>query len=409
MTAPDTAPASLIRYRPFVQFWCARVAATVGLQMQAVAVGWQMYALTGSAFDLGLVGLAQFVPLFALMLVAGHIADRYDRRKVVAVANIFECSAAAMLALGTFGGWLTPGLIFAMVFVLGSARAFEHPSLQTLLPRIVAPSILPRAVAASSSAGQTAIIAGPALGGVLFAVSPTLVYAICAALFVTSAVLAATIPIAAAPAEREPVSFAAVFGGIAFIRRHPVVLGAISLDLFAVLLGGATALLPIFARDVFHAGPSALGMLRAAPAVGALTMALALAQWPLHRHVGRKMLIGVAVYGVATIVFALSTSIALSLIALATIGAADMVSVVIRQTVVQLQTPDAMRGRVYAVNSLFIGTSNQLGEFESGVTAAWFGTVPSVVIGGLGTLLIVAIWARVFPALARQDTFETKP
>jgi MFS family permease len=407
MTATEDPATNLLRHRPFVLFWCARMAATIGLQMQAVAVGWQIYELTGSAFDLGLVGFVQFVPVFALMLVAGHFADRYDRRKVVALANTCEGGAAAVLAIGTFGGWLTPGLIFAMVFVLGAARAFEHPSMQSLLPRIVAPQVLPRAVAAASSAGQMAVIAGPALGGVLYVVAPTLVYGLCAALFATAGMLAVTIRIATAPSEREPLNFTTLFGGIAFIRRNPIVLGAISLDLFAVLLGGATALLPIFARDIFAAGPGALGALRAAPALGALAMALALAQWPLRRRVGRIMLLSVAVYGVATIVFALSTSIARALIALAVIGASDMVSVVIRQTVVQLRTPDAMRGRVYAVNSLFIGTSNQLGEFESGVTAHWFGTVPSVVIGGLGTLLIVAIWVRVFPDLARYDNFET--
>jgi MFS family permease len=268
--------------------------------------------------------------------------------------------------------------------------------------------ILPRAVAGSASANQLATIVGPALGGIGYALSPTFVYAACCALFLAASILISLIRVARVAPKRERVTVAIFFAGISFIRRNPVVLGAISLDMFAVLLGGATALLPIYARDIFHTGPWGLGLLRAAPAAGALLMALALTRWPLRRRAGQKMFAAVAIFGVATLIFALSESLALSLAALVTLGAADMVSIVVRQTLVQLQTPDAMRGRVNAVNSLFIGTSNQLGEFESGVTAALFGTVASVVIGGAGTLLVVAIWMKAFPALLRVDRLASR-
>jgi MFS family permease len=277
---------------------------------------------------------------------------------------------------------------------------------QTLLPNIVVPKLLPRAVAASSSATQTAFIAGPALGGFLFLASPTVVYAVAGALWLAAGLMIVRVEIQGATTKRIPMNFEMLFGGIAFIRRNPIVLGAITLDLFAVLLGGAIALLPIFAKDIFQTGPWGLGLLRAAPAVGALTMAIVLARWPITRGVGRAMFAGVATFGVATVVFAVSRSFTLSMAALAVLGAADMVSIVIRQTLVQLHTPDEMRGRVYAVNSLFVGTSNQLGDFRAGLTAHWFGTVPSVLIGGIGTLLIVLIGTNVFRELYRADTYE---
>jgi MFS family permease len=406
MTPAGASTASLLTHRPFVYFWCARVASAFALQMQAVAVAWQIYELTGRAFDLGLVGLVQFVPAVAFVLVSGPLADRYDRRTISWLAQAAMGIAAATLAVANSGGWLAPALIFAMVFLIGAGRAFESPSVQTLLPNIVEPALLPRAVAASSSATQTAFIAGPALGGFLFLASPTVVYAAAGVLWLAACLLIVRVEVRTTAPSRPPVNFDMLFGGIAFIRRNPIVLGAITLDLFAVLLGGATALLPIFAKDIFGTGPWGLGLLRASPAIGALLMAIVLARWPITRRVGRAMFAGVATFGVATIVFAVSRSFALSMAALAVLGAADMVSIVIRQTLVQLHTPDEMRGRVYAVNSLFVGTSNQLGDFRSGVTAHWFGTVPSVLIGGIGTLLIVLAFANMFRELYRAETYE---
>jgi MFS family permease len=297
-------------------------------------------------------------------------------------------------------------VILAMVFVFGAARAFQQPTMQTLLPAIVPASLLSRAVAASSSSNQIATIVGPAIGGVLYAINPPLVYILCAVIYFGAAILTSLIKIERTPPRREPISFETVFAGIAFIRHHPVILGAISLDLFAVLLGGATALLPVFARDIFHTGPEGLGLLRLAPAIGALAISVLLARWPMHRRAGYIMFAAVACFGLATIVFGLSTSFPLTMVALAVLGAADMVSVVIRQTLIQLGTPDEMRGRVSAVNSLFIGTSNQLGEFESGLTAYWFGTIPAVLIGGIGTVLVVLAGMKIFPELARIDSVE---
>lgn len=385
------------------------MASTAALQMQVVGIGWQIYALTGSALDLGLVGLVQFLPAFLLILLIGHVADRYDRAMIVRIAQIAEGLAAAVLAIGTALNMLDRDGILALVFLLGTARAFEAPTLQALLPGLVPLPLFPRAVAGSASANQIASIAGPAIGGLIYIISPTLLYGACAALFFGASILISLIRTRRAVPPREPVNVKLLFAGIAYIRRNPIILGAISLDLFAVLLGGVTALLPIFARDIFSAGPLALGLLRAAPAVGALTMALALARWPLRARVGRKMFVAVAVFGAATIVFALSQSFLLSLTALFVLGAADMISVVVRVTLVQLETPDAMRGRVTAVNMLFVGTSNQLGEFESGVTAALFGAVGSVLIGGIGTLLIVALWARLFPQLLHADRLSNSP
>lgn len=396
------------QYRPFVLFWCARAAASLALQMQVVAVGWQVYEMTGSALALGLVGLAQFVPAFLLVLVAGAVADRYDRSRVVRLAQLIEGSAALMLAIGTFNGFLTRDMILALVFVLGAGRAFEAPTLQALLPRLVPLPVLPRAVAGSASANQTATIAGPALGGLLYLVSPTLVYALCAALFVGAAILISFIRVEQVAPRREKVEIAALFAGIDFIRKNPLILGATSLDMFAVLFAGATALLPIYAKDIFQVGPWGLGLMRAMPAAGALLMAIALARRPLRSKAGRKMFLAVALFGVATMIFAVSTSFPLSLAALFVIGAADMVSVVVRQTLVQLQTPDAMLGRVISVNALFVGTSNQLGEFESGVLAHFTGAVVAVFIGGAATLFVVALWMKLFPQLLNVNDLERR-
>ncbi|WP_119292798.1 MFS transporter [Azohydromonas sediminis] len=400
----DDSALALLRQPQFLRLWATRLAGTGGSQMLMVALGWQMYDLTGSAWDLGLVGLAQFVPALLLTLPAGHWADRHDRRRLVALALAVQAAVGLVLALGSWQQWVGRGLILALSVVLGAMRALQMPAQQALLPSVVLPRELARATALASSGLQAAIIAGPALGGALYAAGGAVtVYGTSAALFAVA--VACMVGLRPRPVERlrEAATWAKLMAGVHFIRGRPVMLGAISLDLFAVLLGGATALLPIFARDILDAGPTALGLLRAAPAVGALAMSVALAHRPLQRHVGRWLLAAVAVYGACMIVFGLSTSLVLSWLALAASGAADMVSVVIRQTLVQLETPEAMRGRVGAVNSVFIGASNQLGEFESGVTAAWWGPVASVVVGGASTLAVVGLWWRLFPSLVQRD------
>lgn len=407
-TAAVLSPMSVLRHRPFAFFWCARVLTTMARQMQAVAVGWLVYDLTHSALALGLVGLVQFVPTVLLALAVGHVADRYDRRLVLRVSQTVAGLAAATLALGSVGGWLTRDVIFVAIFVIGAARAFEAPTLHAIVPGLVPPELFSRAIALSASAHQTAVIVGPAIGGLIYLAGPTVAFATCSAFFILASVFVALIRIERPPAKREPLNIETLFAGVAFIRKHPALFGAISLDLFAMLLGGATALLPIYARDILMIGPWGLGLLRSAPAVGAISASVFLARHPLERRVGWIMFAAVASFGCATIVFAVSMSFWLSLAALAVLGASDSVSVVIRQSLVQLETPDGMRGRVSAVHSLFVGTSNTLGEFESGVTAAWFGTVPAVLIGGIGTLLVVLLWVRLFPELTRFKSLAAR-
>jgi MFS family permease len=397
---------SILRHKPFAFFWFARGFTSIAFQIQGVAVGWQVYALTGRAFYLGLVGLAQFLPMFLLTLAVGHVADRYDRRIIVRLCQIVEGLTAAALAFGSFSGWQSKESILAVVFIAGAARAFEAPTIHALVPGLVPALLIPRAVAWSASAQQTATILGPALGGLLYMAGPTAAYATASILFLTASSLVALIRIERTPPNREPVSLQSLFAGIVFIRNQPVILGAISLDLFAVLLGGATALLPVYARDILVTGPWGLGLLRSAPAVGALAMSILLARNTIERRIGRIMFGAVVIFGVATIVFAVSTSFVLSLGALVVLGAADVISVVIRSSLVQIKTPDEMRGRVNAVNSMFIGTSNQLGEFESGLTAALFGVVPAVLIGGVGTLVVVILWMRLFPQLVKIDSLK---
>ena len=410
MTA-TIAPQQLLRQSSFRLFWLASVFSTVALQMQIVAVGWQVYQLTHSAFDLGIVGLVQFIPSLFLVFVVGHVADRYDRRWVARLSIAVEAFAAGLLAAGSIGGWLSKEVIFAVVFIIGAARAFSKPTMSALLPALVPPSILSRAVAGSASASQVAVIVGPAVGGFLYVFGPATVYVSSCVLFLLCCVVLSLIRIdrAVAPVKRENATLRSVFAGIAYIRSKPAILGAISLDLFAVLLGGATALLPVYAQDILHTNSIGLGLLRSAPAVGALSVALFLAHHPLKGRVGRTMFIAVGIFGLATMVFGLSHWIVVSLLALAVLGASDMISVVVRSTFVQLETPDAMRGRVSAVNSVFIGTSNQLGEFESGLTAALFGTVPAVLIGGIGTLLVVLLWIRLFPQLYQLERLQAPP
>ncbi len=425
-TTHSTGRAQLREYHDYLRLLGARVTGGAANQMVMVALGWQMYDLTGSAWDLGLVGLAQFLPALLLTLPAGHLVDQHDRRVLLAGSLGLQCGVTLCLALACSEGWIGSRMILVLSIALGAARALQMPSQQALLPSLVPASLLPRAVAAASSSMQAAVIAGPALGGVLYALGPrvslllgqpvaqaganwgaAVVYAVSLALLL--AAVGAVLAIRHRPQERlrRAPGISQLTAGIRFIWQRPVVLGAISLDLFAVLLGGATALLPIFARDILHTGPEGLGMLRSAPALGAVIVGLGLARMPINRRVGHALLGAVALFGCSMIAFALATSFWLAFGALAVSGAADMVSVVIRQSLVQLETPDEMRGRVGAVNSVFIGASNQLGEFESGSTAALLGPVGSVLLGGIGTLTIVLLWTRLFPALAQRDRLQS--
>ncbi|MDQ2778675.1 MAG: MFS transporter [Pseudomonadota bacterium] len=407
-TRPDPPP-SLFALRAFMRLWLARLASVAASQMLMVAVGWQMYDLTGSAWDLGLVGLLQFAPALALALPAGHLIDRHHRGRIVALCLALQTSIALLLAAGAFGGFASRGLLLAISVALGAVRAFQMPAQQALTPLLVPPALLARALAFSSAGLQGAVIAGPALGGLIYTAGAGATYSTSAVLFGMACALCATLRYTHAAPAREPPSWNTVLAGVRFVIGRKVVLGAISLDLFAVLFGGAVALLPIFAKDILQVGPWGLGLLRGAPAVGALLMSAGLTRFPIRRRSGHLLLGAVAVYGAATLVFGLSRSLGLSMAALAVTGAADMISVVIRQTLVQLETPDAMRGRVSAVNSLFIGASNQLGEFESGATAALLGPVGSVVLGGVGTLIVAGAWLRLFPALAQRDGLESAP
>jgi len=387
----------------FRQYVVATFLATIAMMIQSVAIAWQVYDLARDPLALGYVGLFQFLPLAIFALPAGELADRIDRRVMLAITYLVQAMCGALFLAMTMERTRAIWPFYAVLVLFGSARAFAAPASQALLPRLVAAKNFPRAVALTSSTRQTAVIVGPAVGGAIYIIGPAIAYCTCAVLFLAVAALIAVLRTQDAPevhhSDSKPLR--RLMAGITYIRRKPVILGAISLDLFAVLLGGATALLPIYARDILHVGPIGLGLLRSAPALGAAMLGLYLARNPLGQNVGRTMFACVAVFGVATIIFGLSRNFALSLAGLIVLGASDMVSVYVRLSLVQLATPDAMRGRVSAVNYLFIGASNELGEFESGVTAAWFGTVPSVIIGGIGTLLVVALWIVLFPDLAR--------
>jgi MFS family permease len=401
MTSEKSSTVDLLRHSAYVRFLYVRIAASIALQVQAVAVGWLMYELTRSPFQLGLVGLVQFIPSIGLFLATGHAADRYDRRTIVFIAQVFEALAVTMLAFATATGRLTPHLLLAMAFCVGIGRAFEQPSLQTALPNIVPASVLPRAIAGSTSAAQIAIVAGPAI-----ALSPTLVFATCAVLWLSAGMVMRGIVMERRIAPREPVDLKRLFSGLVFIGQHKVVLGAILLDLFAVLLGNATALLPISVRDIFMSGPLSFGALRAAPAAGALVTALALTRWPIARRVGHIMFLAVAIFGTGTILLALSPTLPFAMGAMFIVGASDTASVVIRQSLLLLHTPDQMRGRVFAVGSMFTGTSNQLGDFRAGAAAAAFGTIPAVLIGGFCTIAVVLVSTRIFRELYQADRFE---
>lgn len=389
----------LLGHRPFLYYVSGRVFSQMSYQITAVAVGWQIYDMTGSALYLGFAGLVQFLPTLLLIFVGGHVADRYGRNRIVQICQTVEGATAAYLAWGVLGGWLTVPELFVALTVFGIAKAFENPAAAALLPGIVPRNMLQRSTALASGAGQMATIAGPALGGLAYAISPGTPYIMMTVFWIAASILNGAIRIEQPIAARPAATLTDLFAGISFVKNNPAILGTISLDLFAVLLGGATALLPIYARDILQAGPWALGIMRAAPAVGALLTTLVIARFPISRRVGIRMFQAVIIFGLATIVFSLSQWIWLSLIALMIMGAADMVSVVIRVSLVQLATPDEMRGRVSAVNFLFINASNQLGEFESGVTAALFGPVLAALLGGVGTVFIALLWMRLFPTL----------
>jgi MFS family permease len=396
----------LLGHRPFLLYLGSRSFSEYSYQIATVAVGWQIYQLTGSAFQLGMVGLVQFIPSVLLVFAAGHAADRYDRRRIAQICQIAEALINAALAWGTFAGWLTAPEIFAGLTLLGITAAFEGPAGSALLPGIVSGGSLQRATAISSGFFQAAAISGPALGGIAYAIAPGTPYVLMAMCSLLAGTLSGLIRLRGAVAAKEPPSFDDLFAGVRFVRNNPAILGTISLDLFAVLLGGATALLPIYAHDILQTGPWGLGVLRAAPAAGALLMTAALARYAIKRRVGMRMFQAVILFGLATVVFALSHLIWLSVLALAVMGAADMVSVVIRSSLVQLATPDAMRGRVGAVNFLFINASNQLGQFESGLTAALLGAMPAAMLGGVGTVAVALLWMRLFPALRSVERLE---
>jgi MFS family permease len=403
---PDLAAFSLTSLPSFFRLWIARGLSGLAFQMLVVSIGWQLYNLTNSALDLGLIGLVQFVPMFCATPFAGHAADSYDRRRVAATCQTIAAAAALILAVGTAGGWLGRTEIFLVVGLLGLVRAFEFPAMSSLVPLVVPRSALQQATALFSSANQSAAILGPAVGGVLYWLDPMAPYATAAALFL-AAVVAVTRVDAAAPVRRaERMTRATVMAGVTFVRQTPALLGSMTLDLGAVVFGATYALMPVFARDVLQTNAAGLGILRAAPAVGALAMAIWLAYNPIKTQAGPKMFAGVAVFGLGTIVFGLSSSMVVAWVALLVVGAADVVSVVVRQSLVQLRTPDDMRGRVGAVNAMFISSSNQLGDFRAGLVAASIGTVGAIVTGGIAAIVVAGAWAYLFPQLRRLQRID---
>ena len=412
LTSKDSSPAGRVAFTHpnFVAYTIARFLIVVALEMQSVAVAWRVYEITKRPIDLGYVGLAQFLPGFVLFLFAGHAADVFDRRKLlIGCYGGFGLCSALLLAIS----WRAPHsvhLIYVVLVLIGVFRSFNFPVSRAILPQLVPEEHFSNAVAWNASIFQIATIAGPAIGGIAYALfrGPEGVYAMAVAVSILSTLLTLRIhPLPSSPkkllAEKEPISLRTALAGFRFIWAKKVILASISLDMFAVLLGGAVALLPVYARTILHTGPWGLGLLRSAPGVGAALMAIAVAHRPIRRHAGVTMFFCVAAFGVFTIVFGISHSLILSLIALFLTGAADMVSVIIRATLIQFATPDEMRGRVNAVDFLFIGVSNELGEFESGLTAQWLGTVPAVVLGGVGTLIVIATWAWLFPELRQAD------
>jgi MFS family permease len=396
---------SVLKHRNFAFYLSARVLGTLAVQMQHVAIGWHVYALTGNLFDLGLIGLAQFAPFLLLILPAGHVADRYNRRNIIALCLTAQLLCGLLLLAFTMTGLKIVWPVFLILTLFGSARAFMMPATQAVLVNMVPSEDFSRAVALSSSTFHIAVILGPTLGGLLYFYGAPTVFLVASALLMVSVALMCMSKAPPQVVNKEPASWHSVLEGLRFVLSRPVVLGAMSLDLFAVLFGGATAMLPALAADVLHVGPSGLGLLRTAPGMGAALCSVALAFFPITRRVGVWMFGGVALYGACTVLLGSTTSFLLALAALLLMGAGDMISVYVRHLLVQNATPDAIRGRVSAVNSVFIGASNELGEFESGVTAGWFGLVRSVIFGGLATLAVTGAWSVLFPVLSRMDRF----
>jgi MFS family permease len=390
---------SPLRHRSFVLFWLSRLLASFAALVVSVAVGWQVYDLTRDPFDLGLVGLVQFLPALLLVLVTGAAADRFNRRLIMALCQIAEGACGLALLVMTATGVITVGAIFALLVAFGIARAFINPASQSLVPNLVPAEDLASAIALNSTAWQVATIVGPVAGGLLYGISAEAAYGTAFVLFVIAAVLIALVRKPPQKTVLDRPSWETVIAGFRYVWRDKIVLGAISLDLFAVLLGGATALLPAYARDILEVGPWGLGLLRGAPGIGAIAVALYLAVRPVRDHAGIIMFVCVMLFGIATVVFGVSKATWLSVIALALMGGFDMVSVYVRETLIQLWTPDAVRGRVNAVNMVFVGASNELGEFRAGTVAALIGVVPAVVIGGIGTVAVAALWMKLFPAL----------
>jgi MFS family permease len=389
----------VLHNKSLVLLLAARISTAIAFQMITVAVGWQIYSITQMPIYLGLVGLVQFLPMVLLTLVVGYVADRYDRKLIICFSQIAESIGIFLLAYESHIGSITEEGILVTIFFISTANAFQGPSMQSLLPNVVSKEVFPEVAALAASTAQFAFIIGPAIGGILYALDPEVVYSIAGILTLVTSVIILFVSIRKESPKSESITRNSIFGGIAFIRSKPAILGAISLDLFAVLFGGATALLPVYASNILKIGPLGLGLLRSAPAVGALIMSAFLAKRPLKRNEGLKMFIAVIFFGIFTIIFAVSTSFLLSLISLVLLGASDVISVVVRLTLIQLGTPDNMRGRVNAVNSMFIGTSNQLGEFESGLTASLIGVVPAVLLGGIGSIIVAILWMRLFPEL----------
>jgi MFS family permease len=406
MSSITVGAGELLTQRPFLLFLLSRSLSRFASLIGVVAFGWQVYDLTGSAFALGMIGLVGFIPAALLVFVAGHAADRHERKRILQVCQFAEALTSLLLAWGAYAGWLTVTDIFIAVLVLGTTAAFENPATAALLPQVVPQGAVQRATALSSGSAQLATITGPALGGIAYAISPGLPYAMMVAFWLIAALCAGAVQLVQAAAHRGTATPGDLFAGIGFVRNNPAIFGTLSLDLFAVLFGGVVALLPIYARDILHTGPWGLGVLRAAPAIGALLTTAILARQPIERRVGLRMFQSVIIFGLATIAFSVSHWMWLSLLALAVLGAADTVSVVIRFSLVQLATPDAMRGRVGAVNFLFINASNQLGQFESGVTAALLGTVPAAVFGGVATVAVALLWMKLFPTLRHVEKLE---
>jgi MFS family permease len=407
-TPEDPATRSAFRHKGFRYFWIARFLATFASQIVSVAIGWQIYALTSNPLDLGLVGLVQFLPALLLVLVTGNVSDRYNRRAIMGLGQLAEALVCGTVLVLTVAGIITPLWIFALLFIFGVARAFMNPASSSLIANLVPPQDLASAIALSTSSWQVANIIGPSVGGLLYGIGPGVTYTAAFLMFVGATVFIALVPKPAQKTMSEPRTWETVLAGFRYVWHEKVVLGAISLDLFAVLLGGAVALLPAYARDILVTGPWGLGVLRSASGVGAILMAGYLTLRPVRDRAGVLMFTAVAFFGLFTLIFGLSRTVWLSALALALAGAADMISVYIRETLVQLWTPDQVRGRVNAVNAVFIGASNELGEFRAGTVAALIGVVPAVVMGGVGTLAVAGLWAWLFPDIRRVRRLDRR-